>query len=523
DFEDDATVLDSDYDCIGSLAEDVSAYNAELESDPFIGRLSQFRLNGLDIIKIIGDVANYRSKESSYGSYDPGLLTLMDKWEESIEVTALTTKDERIRAFPLQFQGDGGLMEYPLRQEACLNIRLSIKTSTSNGIVLAATNSKEDFVGLELLDAHLHVRYKYDSNQGQFAFEKTAPLNDTQWHDIHVQVCTVGALTLAIDLDGEKLAPPDVPGGQAAASHHAFERLFLGGLPIESVGEFRNSFRSTYEYDGCLADIEIVQKSVESTLIIESNASHPPINPLRSAKYTRGVKLGCRLSEQRTSEGAWKASSAPSQCRPGICGFGGRCVQQLDTYFCDCTMSGFSGPVCTDGSSGSHFNEVYQVYVGCDPTIMSASVANYVGPTFVGHISGVNINGVFLADLLLGETISGIVYKGGKDILIDPTFTPKVRQIANLPANDMGAEQPYLTSSKPLTPLVVAKPNCFESDSAFRSKLANCKPANPNGIVVPKWNLPSPNEAASASIQSNTWSLHQYDHQTASALYFIGQ
>uniref|UniRef100_A0A158R821 Neurexin 2a n=1 Tax=Taenia asiatica TaxID=60517 RepID=A0A158R821_TAEAS len=508
DFEDDATVLDSDYDCIGSLAEDVSTYNVELESDAFIGRLSQFKLNGLDIIKIIGDVANHRSKESSYGSYDPGLLTLMDKWKENIEVTALATKDERIRAFPLQFQGDGGLMEYPLRQEACLSIRLSIKTST-------------------------------------------------------VQVCKVGAFTLAIDLDGEKLAPLDVPGGQAAASHHAFERLFLGGLPIESAGELRNSFRSTYEYDGCLADIEIVQKSVESTLIIESNASHPPINPLRSAKYTRGVKLGCRLSEQRTSEGAWKASSAPSQCRPGVCGFGGRCVQQLDTYFCDCTMSGFSGPVCTDvataikyssnmagcaifefsplrntsrdtiafgiqtvqksratllhitshsksldflrlelvpfrkmfvlrltynmgsgiqilqesnvdmvdgifhvvrvmrnnaylqlqvdsedvlestseGSSGSHFNEVYQVYVGCDPTIMSASVANYVGPTFVGHISGVNINGVFLADLLLGETISGIVYKGGKDILIDPTFTPKVRQIANLPANDMGAEQ----------------------------------------------------------------------------------
>lgn len=130
DFEDDATVLDSDYDCIGSLAEDISAYTAELETDAFIGRLSQFKLNGLDILKIIGEVANYRSKESSYGSYDPSLLTIMDKWKESIEVTALTAKDKRIRAFPLQFQGDGGLMEYPLKQEACLNIRLSIKTST---------------------------------------------------------------------------------------------------------------------------------------------------------------------------------------------------------------------------------------------------------------------------------------------------------------------------------------------------------------------------------------------------------
>lgn len=45
---------------------------------------------------------------------------------------------------------------------------------------------------------------------------------------------------------------------------------------------------------------------------------------------------------------------------------------------------------------------------------------------------GVNINGVFLADLLLGETVSGIFYKDGKNLLIDPTFTPKFRQISNL-------------------------------------------------------------------------------------------
>ncbi|CUT98709.1 neurexin [Echinococcus multilocularis] len=630
-IKDNATVLDSDYNCIGVLAEDVSVYNTELETDVFIGRLSQFKLNGLDIIKIISEVANYRLKESSYGSYDPGLLTLVDNWKDSIEITASTTKDERIRTFPLHFNGDEGLVEYTLRLEACLSIRLSLKTSTSNGIILAATNLKEDFMGLEIIDAHLHVRYRYNLIQGQFAFEKTAHLNDTQWHDIQVQVCTIGTFTLDIELDGEKLTPLSLPESQATASRHAFERLFLGGLPIEGAGKFRNRFRSTHEYNGCLADVEIVQKSVKSSLVIESNAFHPPKNPLLTAKYAKGVKLGCHLNEQSISEGAWKTGSSPGQCRPGVCGFGGRCVQQLDTYFCDCIMSGFRGQVCTDvataikypsnrtgcaifefsplrntsrdtisfgiqtvqksratllhitshsksldflrfelvpyrkmlvlrltynmgsgiqilqesnvnmvdglfhvvrvirnnvylqlqvdsedvlestseGSSGSHFNEVHQVYVGCDPTLISASVANYVGPTFVGHISGVNVNGVFLADLLMGEIISGIFYKDGKDILIDPTFTPKVRQIANLPANDMGAEQPYLTSSKPLTPLVVAKPNCFESDTGFKSKLANCKPVNPNGIVVPKWSLPLPNKPSSTSIQGNAWNLHQ--------------
>ncbi|VUZ38629.1 unnamed protein product, partial [Hymenolepis diminuta] len=126
----------------------------------------------------------------------------------------------------------------------------------------------------------------------------------------------------------------------------------------------------------------------------------------------------------------------------------------------------------SEGTSGNHFNEVYQVYVGCEPSRIMSGISNYAGPTFEGYISGVNINGVFLADLLLGETISGIFYKDGKNLLIDPTFTPKFRQISNLPANDMGAEQSQQSSSKPLTPLVVAKPNCYDNDASLRNKLA---------------------------------------------------
>ncbi|VDO00020.1 unnamed protein product [Rodentolepis nana] len=164
----------------------------------------------------------------------------------------------------------------------------------------------------------------------------------------------------------------------------------------------------------------------------------------------------------------------------------------------------------SEGTSGNHFNEVYQVYVGCEPSRAISDSSNYAGPTFVGYISGVNINGVFLADLLMGETISGIFYKDGKNLLIDPTFTPKVRQISNLPANDMSAEQPHQSSSKPLTPLVVAKPNCYDNEANLRNKLASCKPQIPNGIIIPQWNLPPPKDTSSSlSYQENSWSSHQ--------------
>ena len=49
-----------------------------------------------------------------------------------------------------------------------------------------ATTSKEDFIGLEIHDARLYVRYRYDLIRGQSAFYERAMLNDTQWHDIRV-------------------------------------------------------------------------------------------------------------------------------------------------------------------------------------------------------------------------------------------------------------------------------------------------------------------------------------------------
>ncbi|KAM7535315.1 hypothetical protein Aperf_G00000097705 [Anoplocephala perfoliata] len=600
DIKDDATILDSDYDCIGSLADDTSGYGTEPHYDAFIGRLSQFQLNGLDMLKIISELANYRALENPFSSYDPGMAALLDTWKENIEVTAVSTGEERIRVFPLRFQGGSGLIELPLTRAICVNLKFALKTSSSSGVVSVVYNSKEDFVGLEMLEAHLHVRYRYDSIRGQSAFEKTAVLNDTQWHDVQIQICTDGVFTLELELDGEKHTPTGLSRGRETVSTHPFEQLFLGGLPSET-GDLRKHFLAAYGYDGCLADIGIFYASSKTTAL---NFQYPPTNPLRMAKNTRSVKLGCQLMPQRTSDATWGTKSASSQCRPGVCGFGGRCVQQLDTYFCDCTMSGFNGPVCTDvataikytgGKAGCAVFEFSPlrntsrdtIFFGIQTTQRSSATLLYITShnkslDFLGielvafkqvfvlrliynmgsgikvlqesnvdisdgmfHVvrvirnnafmqlqvdsedilestsDGVNINGIFLADLLLGDVISGIFYKDGKNVLIDPTFTPKIRQISNLPANDMGAEQPYQSSSKPLAPLVIAKPNCYDSDSVFRNKLASCKPLNPNGIVVPKWNFPPPNEASSSlSFQGNSWSSHlsMTQHQQASSL-----
>ncbi|KAM3187211.1 hypothetical protein ACTXT7_002764 [Hymenolepis weldensis] len=161
---------------------------------------------------------------------------------------------------------------------------------------------------------------------------------------MQIQLCTDGIFKLELELDGEKYIPTGLKEGQETLFTFPFERLYLGGIPA-GAGDLRKHFHSSYGYDGCLADIDLMYKSSTASVV---NFSYPPTNPLRIAKETQNVKLGCRLMPQKPAEGIWGTNGASNQCRPGVCGFGGRCVQQLDMYFCDCIMSGFNGPVCTD-------------------------------------------------------------------------------------------------------------------------------------------------------------------------------
>ncbi|VDO15483.1 unnamed protein product [Rodentolepis nana] len=261
--------MDSDYDCIGALVDESSIQRMDLQYDAFVGRLSQFQLNGLDILKIISEVANYRTKEHTFSAYDPGLVTLLDTWKDDIEVTAISSKEDKIRAFPLQFQGGSSLMEFSLTTAICVNVKFSLKTSSNKGVILAFTNSKVDYVGLEMLAAHLHVSYRHAKIRGQSAFEKTPALNDTQWHDIRIHLCADEIFKLELEVDGKKYIPTGLTEGQETFSTHTFDRLYLGGIPLDA-GDLRKHFRSSSGYDGCLADIDLIYGS---SMALPSTAS----------------------------------------------------------------------------------------------------------------------------------------------------------------------------------------------------------------------------------------------------------
>ncbi|VDD79819.1 unnamed protein product [Mesocestoides corti] len=303
-MQDGASMLDSDFACIGSITSDVPVYGNGIQKTAFVGRLSQLNLNGLDLIRIIGGTAAYRAKESIHNPHDSHLVTLLSTWKENFEVTAVSANAERIRAFPLQFQGDGGLLTYSLNQEACVSVSFAMKTSA-------------------------------------------------------LYLCIDDIPSLMIEVDGVKFVPKDL-AGSLTVPRHAPDKLYFGGLPQEHTRRLRNYFRSSHGYDGCFADLNVTQKSIQETSnkAEKSNVRvfQHPVNSHRITQEARGIKLGCKFPQKQAIDKIWNVNSAPTICQPGLCGFGGRCVQQLDTYYCDCSMSGFSGPVCTDVATAIRYS-----------------------------------------------------------------------------------------------------------------------------------------------------------------------
>uniref|UniRef100_A0A0X3PD61 Neurexin-1a n=1 Tax=Schistocephalus solidus TaxID=70667 RepID=A0A0X3PD61_SCHSO len=571
-ISDEATMLDSDYICIGNLGKspDIlykdshASYLKVPESDAFVGRLSQFYINGLNVMSLVRTLPEFRNSHDHLRKIKEPEASIINAWKDNIGVSASAAENDAddILEFPIQFGDNGGLLEYVLDpQKRCTTLAFFMKTRSTTGVIFTLLASSGDFIHLELVSGMLSIRYNIDIIRGQSTARNAGYVNNTSWHKLKFGICMAQTLLLTMTVNEIK---HEAPSTNISINRPVlFTRLLLGGPPDKPVAyQPQNQLENQQNYYGCLATISVSQSSNEG----EADNVSEPINPLRFFKSLHNVDAGCHLRGD-----VWEEDTAAT-CRPGVCGFGGRCVQQLKTYFCDCSMSGFTGPVCTDvattvtfsesergcavlefnplrnttkdaiafgiqtkhrepvvllhitshsnsldflriemtnfrkrsvlrltynmgsgiqvlqdsstdladgnfhvirvvrsmstaklqidsedvlehhspNANGTDFNKVQQIYIGCDPTtlnvrkgaaIPSLSRDSAANRFFVGHLTGLTLNGISLGDILIGESVPGLYLKMSHALVIDPSFTPNLRQSSHLPANDMEAVQ----------------------------------------------------------------------------------
>ncbi|TNN29957.1 Contactin-associated protein-like 2 [Liparis tanakae] len=253
---------------------------------------------------------------------DAGLLVYKDHLPVSQVVVGDVSRagsEAKLTIGPLRCQGDrnfwnaasftspASYLHFPsFRGDASTDISFYFKTSSTHGVFLENVGTS-DFLHIELR-AGSTVVFSFDAGgeRVELSVRSPAPLNDDQWHRVEAEKNVKEA---ALRLDGRyadaRATPP-----QGHATPERYSELYVGAS---------NGQRG---FLGCMRALKINGVTFD----LEERA-----------QVTPGVNPGCR----------GHCSSFGTHC-----GNGGRCVERYNGYTCDCSLTAYDGPFCTDDVGG---------------------------------------------------------------------------------------------------------------------------------------------------------------------------
>ncbi|XP_056637002.1 neurexin-1 isoform X2 [Diorhabda sublineata] len=274
----------------------------------FIGDIQQFYFNNIPYIEL----AKALSTEQSIAGFP------------NIKIAAKFVKHATDNLHrPVTFRSKHTFIGLPmLRAYSSIHIDFMFKTREANGLILFNGGKKDDFVAVELVEGH--ISYIVNVGDGTVTLHDTHrnQLNDNRWHTVGIRRPSVKQHTLMVDDDV-------VIAANLGTGNLELEGiLYLGGVYKDLYQLLPQDFiKSTHGYEGCIAGLDL---NGESPHIVEDAVVH-----------SSQVVSGCE--------------SQSAKCSHNVCANAGVCVQQWNSYTCDCDMTSFTGPTCSDESVSYEF------------------------------------------------------------------------------------------------------------------------------------------------------------------------
>ncbi|XP_072398533.1 neurexin 1-like [Diabrotica undecimpunctata] len=274
----------------------------------FIGDIQQFYFNNIPYIEL----AKALSTEQSIAGFP------------NIKIAAKFVKHATDNLHrPVTFRSKHTFIGLPmLRAYSSIHIDFMFKTRESNGLILFNGGKKEDFVAVELVEGHINYIVNVGDGTVTLRDNHRTHLNDNRWHTVGIRRPSVKQHTLMVDDDVV------IAANLGTGNLELDGILYLGGvykdlyplLPQEVI-------KSTHGFEGCIAGLDL---NGESPHIVEDAVVH-----------SSQVVAGCE--------------SQSAKCSHNVCANAGICVQQWTSYTCDCDMTSFTGPTCSDESVSYEF------------------------------------------------------------------------------------------------------------------------------------------------------------------------
>ncbi|XP_066961792.1 neurexin 1 isoform X2 [Macrobrachium rosenbergii] len=267
----------------------------------FIGEMQSFYMNG-----------NYLFEMARSGHVD------------RLEVTATFTKGPQVIHHPVTFKSKSAFVALPqLKAYASTNIYFQFKTLEPTGLIMYNGGKGHDFLALELVNGHIHLVFNLGSHPVKVRDNNKVALNDNKWHVVTVSRPSPRQHTLMVD---DNIATATNGAGDENLDLQGF--LYLGGVPPEMYTSLPRHVMSKTGFEGCLASLDLNGEAPDPA------GKDVPI-------ISNRVFAGC--------------DGPSTKCHRNACANGGTCVQQWNSYSCNCDMTSYTGPTCSDESTAYEF------------------------------------------------------------------------------------------------------------------------------------------------------------------------
>ncbi|XP_070156570.1 neurexin 1 isoform X1 [Polyergus mexicanus] len=279
----------------------------------FVGQLQQIWFNGYPYLEIARSVGSHQATH--------GVTPI-------IRVTGKFGKRNHPVHHPVTFTSKHTFVGLPvLKAYVETNIYFQFKTREANGLILYNAGREHDFIAIELVNGHVH--YVFDLGDGAVRVRDTSKskLNDGKWHAVSIGRPASKRHTLAVD---DHVTAVNSQGSNENLDLDGI--LYIGGVEKMQYGQLPKQIISRHGFEGCLASLDL---SGESTDLI-TDAVVP------SSLVTSGCDIYTNLHPGK-------------KCTHDLCANHGTCVQQWNSYTCDCDMTSFTGSTCNDEAIAYEF------------------------------------------------------------------------------------------------------------------------------------------------------------------------
>uniref|UniRef100_A0A8C4E8J0 Neurexin-2-alpha n=1 Tax=Dicentrarchus labrax TaxID=13489 RepID=A0A8C4E8J0_DICLA len=201
-----------------------------------------------------------------------------------------------------------------LQAYASMHLFFQFKTTSPDGLILYNSGDGSDFIVVELVKGYIHYVFDLGNGPSLMKGNSDKPLNDNQWHNVvisrdnnNVHILKIDSRTVTQHANGARNL--DLKG-----------ELYIGGVGKSMYSSLPRLIASREGYKGCLASVDLNGRLPD--LLVDA------LNKVGE------VERGC--------------GGPSTTCTEDSCHHQGVCLQLWEGFSCDCTMTTYGGPFCSD-------------------------------------------------------------------------------------------------------------------------------------------------------------------------------